>query len=582
MNDGSSWGDAYITLELAIADAVVSGEPIWIRGGTYRPTTPSGRGATFELTADVRLYGGFDGTEQFTSERDIASNPTILSGDLAWNDTGAFGNRGDNSYHVVTIGEVESRVVLNGLTIRGGNADGTADLDEIGGGVLILDSTDTSEIRVRIEEQSRLEDNSADAAGGAIAGEYAGAEFRDSVVADNRCRGESGTIIEGGGGANLAYLRATQSRFLRNECVGCSGGGVALDLGLAVDPSSLVSVEFIGNIAGDTGGGIYHVVELELTNCLLARNEAHADAGAASGRGGGLFGKTLATITNCTVAENLAFNDELDLNSFQVGIGGGTDGAFEGRQFIRKSVYWGNRVDTGSGLHDGHAAQVTVHPGGTVALSPLAYSTVENYIGCTGSGCPFPLPDYANIGDDLVLHDPLFADSTIDNYRHRRIAQTDSADDGSVPEDVNDLDGDADLTEDLPFDLPRSARLKGGAVDMGAYEWCVGDLDGDGIIDGADLGILLTGWGECDPEVPCLGDLDGDGMVDGSDIGTQLANWDCGDESESRMSGPGSGSIESLLADLMSEQAFEEFAELIEWIESLDESEMWEALAPLL
>lgn len=117
---------------------------------------------------------------------------------------------------------------------------------------------------------------------------------------------------------------------------------------------------------------------------------------------------------------------------------------------------------------------------------------------------------------------------------------------------------------------------------MGAYEWCVGDLDGDGIIDGADLGILLTGWGECDPEVPCLGDLDGDGMVDGSDIGTQLANWDCGDESESRMSGPGSGSIESLLADLMSEQAFEEFAELIEWIESLDESEMWEALAPLL
>ena len=44
---------------------------------------------------------------------------------------------------------------------------------------------------------------------------------------------------------------------------------------------------------------------------------------------------------------------------------------------------------------------------------------------------------------------------------------------------------------------------------------CRTDLNGDGIRDGADLGVLLSLWGSPDP----LGDLDGSGLVDGADIG---------------------------------------------------------------
>ncbi|MFO0874239.1 MAG: hypothetical protein U0575_09745 [Phycisphaerales bacterium] len=51
-----------------------------------------------------------------------------------------------------------------------------------------------------------------------------------------------------------------------------------------------------------------------------------------------------------------------------------------------------------------------------------------------------------------------------------------------------------------------------------------GDLNNDGVVDGADLGGLLAAWGPCiDP--CCVADLNGDSTVDGGDLGILLANW---------------------------------------------------------
>ena len=47
------------------------------------------------------------------------------------------------------------------------------------------------------------------------------------------------------------------------------------------------------------------------------------------------------------------------------------------------------------------------------------------------------------------------------------------------------------------------------------------DLDGDGRVDGADLGALLAGWGSNDDRL----DLDGDGEVGGGDLGLLLSAW---------------------------------------------------------
>jgi len=49
---------------------------------------------------------------------------------------------------------------------------------------------------------------------------------------------------------------------------------------------------------------------------------------------------------------------------------------------------------------------------------------------------------------------------------------------------------------------------------------CPADLDGNGIIDGADLGLLLSGWG-----TDATGDIDGNGTVDGADLGSLLSAW---------------------------------------------------------
>ena len=48
-----------------------------------------------------------------------------------------------------------------------------------------------------------------------------------------------------------------------------------------------------------------------------------------------------------------------------------------------------------------------------------------------------------------------------------------------------------------------------------------GDLNGDGSVNGADLGLLIAAWGSNDPAA----DLNGDGIVNGGDLGPLLAFW---------------------------------------------------------
>jgi hypothetical protein len=53
------------------------------------------------------------------------------------------------------------------------------------------------------------------------------------------------------------------------------------------------------------------------------------------------------------------------------------------------------------------------------------------------------------------------------------------------------------------------------------YVAIVGDLNGDGLVDGADLTILLSAWGTDS----AVADLNHDGIVDGADLTLLLSNW---------------------------------------------------------
>jgi len=50
----------------------------------------------------------------------------------------------------------------------------------------------------------------------------------------------------------------------------------------------------------------------------------------------------------------------------------------------------------------------------------------------------------------------------------------------------------------------------------------IADLNCDGVVNGADLSILLAAWGPC---AGCAADLNQDGVVNGADLSILLANW---------------------------------------------------------
>ena len=137
-NDGTSWENAYIYLQDALADAETADKPveILVAGGTYTPDkgaeqTPGDRMATFQLINGVTLSGGYAGAAD-PNARDIDLYETILSGDLRGNDEEVVSpedlrgdpTRADNSYNVLIGSGTDMTTVLDGFIITGGNANG--------------------------------------------------------------------------------------------------------------------------------------------------------------------------------------------------------------------------------------------------------------------------------------------------------------------------------------------------------------------------------------------------------------------------------------------------------------------------
>jgi hypothetical protein len=133
----SSWANA-CTLAYALAIAV-PGDQIWVKAGVHKPG--SYRSDSFQLKSGVAIYGGFAGNETALSQRDWATNKTILSGDIDGNDitdasgvvTTTAGITGTNSYHVVRATDVIT-AVLDGFIITAGQANATRFPNNAGGG----------------------------------------------------------------------------------------------------------------------------------------------------------------------------------------------------------------------------------------------------------------------------------------------------------------------------------------------------------------------------------------------------------------------------------------------------------------
>ena len=140
---GEDWDHAFNKLQDAL---MMSGYRtlIWVAAGTYYPDEGEGeidndRLSTFNIPDGVKVYGGFDGMDDFgggrreteLSDRDPEIYEVTLSGDIDGND--AEDDIAGNSYHVVTFQNAQEETVFDGFTITGGNADGGGYLDNGGG-----------------------------------------------------------------------------------------------------------------------------------------------------------------------------------------------------------------------------------------------------------------------------------------------------------------------------------------------------------------------------------------------------------------------------------------------------------------
>jgi hypothetical protein len=86
-----------------------------------------------------------------------------------------------------------------------------------------------------------------------------------------------------------------------------------------------------------------------------------------------------------------------------------------------------------------------------------------------------------------------------------------------------DQDGDSDLAVANFFSasFTSSAEIFLNDGIAGECESLFGDVTGNGVVDGEDLGLLLAAWASSDDAA----DLNDDGTVNGVDLGLLLANW---------------------------------------------------------
>jgi hypothetical protein len=161
LQNGSTWADAFLDLQQALAIST-NGDAIWVSIGTYYPTTTTNRSIFFILKQGVRIYGGFNGTETNLLQRDIATNETILSGNIG------DSQNSDNTYHVLYGTALDSTTLVDGFTVKGGMATGD-DLPSSngwGGGLLLEPSSEVFNT-CPIIQNCRFEENYA-LIGGAI------------------------------------------------------------------------------------------------------------------------------------------------------------------------------------------------------------------------------------------------------------------------------------------------------------------------------------------------------------------------------------------------------------------------------
>jgi len=496
-DDGTSWTNAYVELQSALA-AASYGDQIWVAAGTYLPDYDpisdlhtGDRTATFQLVTGVDLYGGFPSGGSSWEYRDPNQHETILSGDLDQNDGPNWTNYANNTYHVVTAAD---KTLINGFIIRSGNSNNTSSSypnSYYYGGGLCCWKIKYTEIHI---EKCVFKENYAVYAGG-------GAFFGMADVTMKECKFVSNQGLRGGGVyigyGSLGTL--IDCSFLENYTYNKPGGG------LYIGDSSVFVINsiFLENTTPNCGGAIYDGSgDLKIHNCVFNGN--HADRS-----GGGIYtqDRSYIDLSNSTFCHNFS------------AMGGGAIYQYnDGIMSIINSLFWENNASSG-------AQQIGQGSNSGIFISS---NDIMGGIGGITSGSGSRIED----GGNNINNDPLFIDidgpdniaGNADDDFHLSAGSPciDAGDNTAVPNDSLDLDGNEILLEPIPwdkdgawrfFDDPDTMDMGVGPapmVDMGAYEYgsqpscgdinhlyMMSDMNYDCCVNLLDFSIFAAQWLSC-------------------------------------------------------------------------------------
>jgi predicted outer membrane repeat protein len=439
--DGTNWAHAFKTIQEAIY-AASTGDEIWLKEGTYNIYTQ------INVNKAIGVYGGFKGYETQREQRDWANNVTRIDGD-------------GSVYHCLYV---TADATVDGITITGGNADGSGSVASSGGGIYNEDYSSPTITNCKFLV------NNAESTGGAIYNSYYSCPtITNCIFLGNNSAGYGGAMYN-----NLWSSPTISNCTFSSNNAQWWGGGIS-----GTNSATITNCTFSDNSASLYGGGIHNLLNSPtISNCMFSGNYA--------GWGGGVYNNdSFPTISNCTFSDNNA-NRGGGMNNFDSSPtitnctfsnnsanykGGAIENDENSSPTITNSIIWNNTAPDGPEIYNDETS------------SPkLAYSDIQG--GYNGT---------ANIDKD-----PLFVDPENNDFHLKGSSPCiDTGYNYAVGIYTTDFEGEPRIAD---------GNIDGTAtVDMGADEYAA-DTDKDGLPD--DWEKRYFGDLNQSPN----GDYDGDGL----------------------------------------------------------------------
>jgi predicted outer membrane repeat protein len=502
--DGSSWRNAFTSLQDAL-NVAQAGNEVWVAQGVYKPDAgknlvPGDRLASFELKSGVSLKGGYAGLAQADpNTRNTLIYATILSGDLNGDDRAvqeAYDlytdiGRTDNSFHVLVALDADSRTLLEGVTVIGGNGIDGAGICLIRGDLVV------SQCVIRANRAGQLsgdgvqgwgegagvscyvssptfsecafQRNWAGGLGGAVYAVESSPTFQSCTFADNEAGLQGGALF--GEDCNSVLVGCTLH-------ANWAGDGGAL-CSIEASYSRLTGCSFLGNGAWALGGAVCDAGQgIEITNCVFSGNLAYEDGGAVALTLG------LGALTNCTFNRNVTPTEQT--GPFGQIVEAGQALAVRGASAsLTNCILWD---------HADVSRPQIVLTGAAGQNTELVVSYCDVLAG--KDGVLRKGPTVLSWGNGNISVDPRFQDvtgpdrigGTLDDDLSLKAGSAciDAGDNTAVPEDADDLDLDGNRLERIPFDVAGQNRFVDrpdaantgvtdtpaypGIIDLGAWE----------------------------------------------------------------------------------------------------------------